>query len=153
MPKAERTLSEPEDAERKHSNLRVVVFHGVRHHPRRFGKSKYGLSRTFKVVLDLLVVKFFSRYLVKPIYIFGGFGLLSILCGFVAIAYALYLKYFEATSLIHTPLPVLAAMLVLIGFISIMIGLLAEIMVRTYFESQGLPSYHVKKLINFDRVG
>jgi dolichol-phosphate mannosyltransferase len=65
--------------------------------------------------------------------------------------YALYLKYFEATSLIQTPLPVLATMLVLIGFISIMIGLLAEIMVRTYFESQGRTSYNVKKLINFDR--
>jgi dolichol-phosphate mannosyltransferase len=66
------------------------------------------------------------------------------------ISYALYLKFFEATSLIQTPLPVLAAMLILIGITSILMGLLAEIMVRTYFESQGLSSYNVRKLVNFE---
>jgi glycosyltransferase involved in cell wall biosynthesis len=130
-----------------------VVELPVRHHARRFGKSKYGLNRTFKVVFDLLVVKFFSRYLAKPIYVFGGFGMWSICGGVAAVAYALYLKLFEGTSLIQTPLPVLAALFVLIGFISIMMGLLAEILVRTYFESQGRASYNVKKLINFDRAG
>jgi dolichol-phosphate mannosyltransferase len=124
----------------------------VRHHARRFGESKYGLNRTMKVVLDLLVVRFFARYLVKPMYVFGGFGLICIAVGIAAIGYALYLKFFEATSLIQTPLPVLAAMLVLIGFISVMMGLLAEIMVRTYFESQGRPSYSVRKLINFGQA-
>ena len=115
-----------------------VVEVPVLHHPRRFGKSKYGLNRTFKVVLDLLVIKFFSRYLVKPIYVFGGLGLWSIAGGFAVIAYALYLKFFEHTSLIQTPLPVLAAVLVLIGSMSIFIGLLAEITVRTYFEIAGV---------------
>lgn len=129
-----------------------VVEIPVRHHARRFGKSKYGIIRTFKVVLDLLVVKFFSRYFVKPIYIFGGFGLWSFLGGIVTISYAFYLKSFEGVSLIQTPLPVLAAMLVLIGFISIMMGLLAEIMVRTYFESQGRAAYNVRNLINFDQA-
>lgn len=129
-----------------------VVELPVSHHARRFGKSKYGLNRTFKVVLDLLVVKFFSRYLAKPIYVFGGFGLWSILLGMAVIAYALYMKFAEGVSLIQTPLPELAAMLVLIGFISIMMGLLAEIMVRTYFESQGRTSYNVKKLTNFERA-
>lgn len=128
-----------------------VVEIAVRHHPRRFGKSKYGLNRTVKVILDLMVVKFFSRYLVKPIYVFGGFGIWSILGGFVVTVFALYLKFFESVSLIQTPLPVLAAMLFLIGFTSILMGLLAEIMVRTYFESQGLSSYNVRSLINFDR--
>jgi glycosyltransferase involved in cell wall biosynthesis len=123
----------------------------VRHHARRFGRSKYGFSRTVKVVLDLMVVKFFSRYLVKPIYVFGGFGIWSIFSGIVVIGYALYLKFFEATSLIQTPLPVLAAMLLLIGVTSILMGLLAEITVRTYFESQGRRSYDVRKLVNFDR--
>jgi len=127
-----------------------VVELPVRHHARRFGKSKYGLNRTLKVVLDLMVVKFFSRYLVKPIYVFGGFGLWSILGGVAVISYALYLKFFEATSLIQTPLPVLAAMLFLIGITSILMGLLAEIVVRTYFESQGLNSYNVRKLQNFE---
>jgi dolichol-phosphate mannosyltransferase len=124
----------------------------VRHHARRFGESKYGLNRTMKVVLDLLVVSFFARYLVKPMYVFGGFGLFCIAIGIAVIGYALYLKFFEATSLIQTPLPVLAAMLVLIGFISGMMGLLAEIMVRTYFESQGRASYSVRKLINFGQA-
>jgi glycosyltransferase involved in cell wall biosynthesis len=123
----------------------------VRHHARRFGKSKYGLNRTLKVVLDLMVVKFFSRYLVKPIYVFGGFGVWSIFGGIAVISYALYLKFFEAISLIQTPLPVLAAMLILIGFTSILMGLLAEITVRTYFESQGLRSYNIQKLLNFER--
>jgi glycosyltransferase involved in cell wall biosynthesis len=129
-----------------------VVEIPVQHHAREFGKSKYGLNRTFKVMLDLLVVKFFSLYFVKPIYVFGGFGLWSILGGIATIGYAFYLKIFEHTSLIQTPLPVLAAMLVLIGFISIMMGLLAEIMVRTYFESQGRTAYNVRRLINFERA-
>jgi dolichol-phosphate mannosyltransferase len=129
-----------------------VVELPVCHHPRRFGKSKYGLNRTMKVLLDLLVVQFFAQYLVKPIYVFGGFGLLSIAGGMAVISYAFYLKFFEGTSLIQTPLPALAAMLVLIGFMSVMLGLLAEIMVRTYFESQGRTSYSVRKLTNFSQV-
>ena len=129
-----------------------VVELPVRHHARQFGKSKYGLNRTFKVILDLSVVKFFSRWLSKPIYVFGGFGIWSIFGGFAAIAYAVYLKLFEGTSLIQTPLPVLAAMLVLIGFMSIMMGLLAEILVRTYFEASGRTTYSVKTKINFDPV-
>jgi dolichol-phosphate mannosyltransferase len=127
-----------------------VVELPVRHHARRFGKSKYGLNRTLKVALDLMVVKFFSRYLAKPIYVFGGFGIWSIFAGLVVLSYALYLKLFEATSLIQTPLPVLSAMLFLIGVTSILMGLLAEIVVRTYFESQGLKSYNVRKLLNFE---
>jgi glycosyltransferase involved in cell wall biosynthesis len=128
-----------------------VVELPIRHKPRRFGQSKYGLNRTFKVLLDLLVVKFFSRYLVKPIYVFGGFGVWSILGGIVTISYALFLKFFESTSLIQTPLPVLAAILILIGVISILMGVLAEIMVRTYFESQGINAYKVRRLINFEK--
>ncbi len=127
-----------------------VVEMPVRHHARQFGKSKYGLNRTLKVVLDLIVVKFFSRYLVKPIYIFGGFGFWSIVGGFAAMIFAFYLKFFQSVSLIQTPLPVFSAMLVLIGVMSILMGLLAEITTRTYFESQGHKSYHVKKLINCD---
>ena len=129
-----------------------VVEIPVRHYPRRFGKSKYGLKRTIKVVLDLLVVKFFSRYLVKPIYVFGGFGAWSMLAGIAALLYALYLKFFEGTSLIQTPMPMLAVMLILIGFTSVLMGLLAEILVRTYFELQGKRAYHVRKLVNFERA-
>ena len=123
----------------------------VRHHARRYGESKYGLNRTFKVVLDLVVLKFFARYLVKPIYLFGGFGIWAILGGCLALLYALFLKFYDNISLIKTPLPILAAILVLIGVMSILVGLLAEIVVRTYFESQGRRAYHVRRLINFDR--
>ncbi len=129
-----------------------VVELPVRHHARRFGRSKYGLNRTVKVVLDLLVVKFFSKYLVKPIYVFGGFGLWLILASFFVLGYVMYLKLFENTSMIQTPLPVLSAMLFLLGVTCILMGLLAEITVRTYFESQGRRVYSVRSLINFEKV-
>lgn len=122
----------------------------VRHHARKFGKSKYGLERTMKVILDLMVVKFLSRYLVKPIYVFGGFAAACFGFGTLAFFYMLYLKFVEGTSMIQTPLPILVAMLVLVGIMSIMMGLLAEIMMRTYFESRGLPAYNVRDRINFD---
>lgn len=129
-----------------------VVEVPVRHHARQFGQSKYGLNRTIKVVLDLLVVKFFSKYLVKPIYVFGGFGLWLIATAFAAFAYMVYLKLFQNTPMILTPLPVLSAMLFLLGVTSILMGLLAEIMVRTYFESQGLRAYSVKRTINLEKA-
>ena len=122
----------------------------VRHHARQFGRSKYGLGRIMKVVLDLAVAKFLEHYLVKPIYLFGGFGLLSMLASFVAIGWAIGLKLFDGTSLILTPLPLLAAMLFLIGCVSILMGLLAEMVMRTYFESQSRPPYHVRQRINLD---
>ena len=116
----------------------------VRHHPRRHGTSHYGWGRAYKVLLDLLVAKFLGVYLVKPIYVFGGFGLLSILAAFAVLAWALALKLFTATSLIQTPLPLLAAMLFLMGCGSVLLGLLAEIMMRTYFESQDRKPYRLR---------
>ena len=125
----------------------------VSHKPRLHGKSKYGLERIIKVVLDLMVVRFLDRWIGKPIYMFGGFG--------TAVArrrrrsarlYMLYLKIFEHVSMILTPLPLLVAMSVMMGMMSICIGLVAEIVVRTYFESQGKSIYHVRELINLDRA-
>ena len=124
----------------------------VRHHPRRFGSSKYGLRRTLKVLLDLLLIKFLSRYLVKPIYVFGGFGALLMGTSFVVLVYMLYLKYYEEISMIQTPLPIIFAMLLLIGVVSILLGILAEIVVRIYFESQGRPSYQIRETTNIDRM-
>jgi dolichol-phosphate mannosyltransferase len=129
-----------------------VVELPVRHHARRFGRSKYGLNRVVKVILDLLVVKFFSKYLVKPIYVFGGFGLWLMLASILVFCYVLYLKIFENTSMIQTPLPVLSAILLLLGVSSILMGLLAEITVRTYFESQGRRVYSVRSLTNFEKA-
>ncbi len=128
----------------------VVTEIPVNHRARQFGKSKYGLERVAKVLLDLLVVKFLDRYFVKPIYLFGGFGILSLLVAFFCLVYMVYLKYAEGVSMIQTPLPVLAAMLVLVGVLSSLMGLLAEILVRTYFESQKRSAYLVAERVNFD---
>ncbi len=121
----------------------------VEHHPRKFGKSNYGLERIIKVFLDLLVVKYFDRYLTKPIYVFGSFGLLSIGFSGVLLLIVLYLKIFEGISIIRTPLPLLTTMSFLVGVISILLGLVAEIQVRTYFESQKKSIYQVRRTYNF----
>jgi dolichol-phosphate mannosyltransferase len=123
----------------------------VRHRPRRFGRSKYGFSRIFKVLLDLVVVKFLDVYFAKPIYLFGGFGVVSLCLSGAAFLLMLYWKVFKGVSMILTPMPVLVAMTFLVGCLSILMGLLAEILVRTYFESQGQASYKIKELINFRR--
>lgn len=120
----------------------------VVHHARQFGQSKYGLSRTIKVVLDLILVKFLSSYATKPIHIFGGMGLASLAAGFLAFAWMVILKLFYATSFIETPLPVLIAMCFLLGVQFIFMGLLAEINVRTYHESQNKSIYIVKSVLN-----
>jgi glycosyltransferase involved in cell wall biosynthesis len=119
----------------------------VRHFQRGSGSSKYGMSRVFKVILDLMVVKFLVSYSQKPIYVFGGMGLLMILGAFLAGLYAIYLKYFRGTSFILTPLPLLCVFLLLSGLLSILMGFLAEILTRTYYESQGKPTYQIKEMI------
>lgn len=118
----------------------------VSHHPRIHGESKYGLERIVKVVLDLLVVKFLFRYANKPIYIFGGFGLLALLLSFGFATWALGLKFIAGTSLIQTPLPLLAVLLFAVGIISILMGLLAEMVNRTYHESQAKSVYRVARI-------
>jgi dolichol-phosphate mannosyltransferase len=123
----------------------------VRHHPRTVGHSKYGLERIYKVLLDLIVVKFLDRHLVKPIYVFGGFGALSfVLCALSTLS-MLWLKWIKGVSMILTPLPLISAMTFLVGCMSILMGLLAEILVRTYFESQQRAAYSVRSLVNFDK--
>lgn len=120
----------------------------VNHHPRKFGASNYGMERIVKVTLDLLVVKFLDRHFAKPIYIFGGFGLFCIASSIASGAYMLVLKS-QGYSMILTPLPLLTAFLLMTGILSILMGLIAEMLVRTYFESQGRASYNIKELINF----
>ena len=122
----------------------------VNHSPRLHGKSNYGLERILKVVLDLMVVRFLDRWIAKPIYIFGGFGLLWFAVAMLSATYMMYLKFFGNLSMIQTPLPLLAAMSVMMGVMSISIGLVAEIVVRTYFESQDKSTYHARELINLD---
>jgi len=124
----------------------------VRHHPRAHGTSNYGLERVLKVLLDLIVVRFLDRFLGKPIYLFGGFGLLWLAIAFAAMFYVFYLKIFEGLSMIQTPLPALAAMSLMMGVTSILIGLLAEIVVRIYFEARSQLIYHIREEINFDQT-
>jgi len=120
----------------------------VTHHARQFGQSKYGLSRTFKVMLDLILVKFLSSYATKPIHIFGSMGFLCFAGGFLAFCWMLVLKFCYYTSFIETPLPVLVAMCMMLGVQFIFMGLLAEILMRTYHESQDKAIYRVKKTLN-----
>jgi dolichol-phosphate mannosyltransferase len=122
----------------------------VAHHPRRHGQSKYGLERIIKVALDLMVVQFLDRYFVKPMYIFGGFGIAVLFVSVLAFLVMISLKIVADVSMISTPLPLITAFTFLVGFVSILMGLLAEMIVRTYFESQNRAPYFVRELINFD---
>ena len=120
----------------------------VRHHPRRYGVAKYGLERTVKVVLDLFTVKFLLTYSSKPIYLFGGTGV-----GIIALSAALLIflavrRLFWGISVMMSPLFQISAMFFILGFQSILMGLIAELQVRTYHESQHKPTYTVKETIN-----
>jgi glycosyltransferase involved in cell wall biosynthesis len=120
----------------------------VNHRARTAGASKYGLDRTGKVILDLLVVKFLASYSTKPIHLFGGFGLLSLLASFAAFAAAIWYKLFGDKSFVQTPLPLLGVLFALVGVLSLLMGLLAELTVRTYYESQGKRPYAVAEELN-----
>lgn len=120
----------------------------VIHHPRQNGVSKYGLSRILKVIFDLMVVKFLSKYAGKPMYIFGAAGFFILLISLLAGIWAIYLKFVEDVSLISTPLPLLVVMTGISGFMCILMGLLAELLIRTYYEAQGKAVYLVGKTCN-----
>jgi len=117
----------------------------VRHHPRRAGETKYGLGRIPNVILDLMLVRFLWSYGTKPIHVFGKFGLLSILLSFVSFALAVYFKLWGGKSFVQTPLPILCAMFLMVGCLSILIGFLAEITMRTWHEAAGSPTYVVRE--------
>lgn len=122
----------------------------VEHHPRTMGKSKYGLSRTLKVVFDLMTIKFMASYQTKPIYVFGSFGMLAFLISFLAGIYAIFLKLFHRADFVQTPLPILAIVMFAVGVQFLLMGLLAEMLVRTYHESQAKSIYAVREFIGFE---
>jgi glycosyltransferase involved in cell wall biosynthesis len=122
----------------------------VEHHPRVHGQSKYGLNRIVKVALDLIVVKFLSSYATKPIYVFGGAGFLSLFGGMCSGAYAIFLKLSGHDDFIKTPLPLLTVTLWILGVQLILMGLIAELLMRTYHESQGKLTYTVRQTLNLD---
>lgn len=122
----------------------------VRHHERRAGKSKYGITRTFKVLMDLITVKFLGRYATKPLYLFGAIGSFLLLLSVASAVGVFYQKIFLGVSMIQTPLLLLTVFFILLGVLLIMLGLIAELTVRTYHESQGKPIYSIRETLNFD---
>jgi glycosyltransferase involved in cell wall biosynthesis len=129
----------------------------VDHHARTMGKSKYGISRTIKVIFDLMTIKFMASYQTKPIYVFGTFGMLAFLASILAALYAIFLKFagvlgfprYQA-DLVETPLPVLSIVMFAISVQFFLMGLLAELLVRTYHESQDKAIYAVRERIGFE---
>jgi glycosyltransferase involved in cell wall biosynthesis len=122
----------------------------VEHHARTMGVSKYGLSRTLKVVFDLVTIKFMASYQTKPIYVFGTFGMIAFLVSLLAGLYAVFLKLFHKADFVQTPLPVLSIVMFAVGVQFFLMGLLAEMSVRTYHESQAKSIYAVRERIGFE---
>ncbi len=122
----------------------------VHHHPRKFGKANYGLERTAKVVLDLLTVKFLLSYSSKPIYLFGGAGLILTFIGLADLLY-LFIRRFWNVPASTSPLLMVGVMFAIMGFQSILMGLIAELLARTYHESQAKPTYTVRETLNLDK--
>ena len=122
----------------------------VTHHARAAGESKYGLSRTIKVFFDLITIKFLSSYLTKPLYLFGSAGLVCLVISLFSFAFALYYRIVEGVHLNRMPLATLSMIMFAMGIQFIFMGLLAEMIVRTYHESQDKPTYLVRERSNID---
>jgi len=119
----------------------------VNHRARKYGTSKYGINRTIKVLLDLLTLKFLSSYSTKPIQLFGGLGAMCFLFGVLATLFTLYSRVFEDVRVHRNPVALIAVFLFLAGLLFITQGLLAELVTRTYFESQGKSTYVIRSII------
>lgn len=119
----------------------------VNHHPRKHGRSKYGLGRTVKVFLDLITVKFLLNYATRPLQVFGLAGMLSFLAGMALALYLTILRLFYGVSLSDRPILLLAILLIMLGVQLIVMGLLGELIVRTYHESQDKPIYAVREVL------
>lgn len=129
----------------------------VEHHARTMGKSKYGISRTVKVIFDLMTIKFMAEYHTKPIYVFGSCGMIALISSLFAGFYALFLKFADhlgfpshQADFVETPLPVLTIVMFAISIQFFLMGLLAEMLVRTYHESQDKPIYAIRERIGFN---
>jgi glycosyltransferase involved in cell wall biosynthesis len=122
----------------------------ISHHPRLYGKTKYNIIRTFRVVLDLINVKFLLRYFTRPIQLFGSLGILGVAAGFISAFIAVYLKIFYGKDITGNPWLYLAILGIIVGVQFIMMGLLGEIGVRTYYESQQKPIYVIKETRNLE---
>ena len=121
----------------------------VAHHARTMGQSKYGISRTLKVVFDMMTIKFMASYQTKPIYVFGLFGMLAFFVSLFSGVFALALKLWHKADFVQTPLPILCIVMFAISVQFFLMGLLAEMLVRTYHESQNKPIYAVRERLGF----
>lgn len=119
----------------------------VRHHARRYGRSKYGLGRTFRVLMDLFTIYFMKKFLTRPMHVFGLFGLLSMMLGTLLGLYLTFLKLGLGQSIGNRPLLILAVLLLVTGVQLFGFGLMAELLMRTYHESQGRPIYRVREVV------
>ncbi len=122
----------------------------VKHHPRLYGKSKYGIGRTIRVILDIFLVKFLNEYITRPLYVFGGIGLTLFGVGFLIELYLTVLKFFFGQDIGHRPLLILGVLLILSGIQLVSTGIIAELIVRTYYESKGEKPYIIQEKINVE---
>jgi len=123
----------------------------VRHHHRKFGEANYGLDRTLKVFLDLFTVKFLLNYSHKPMRLFGGMGMILITISVGLLLYLFIRRMFFLVSVLGSPFFLIGVMLLILGFQSILMGLIAELLARTYHESQAKLTYTVREMINIKR--
>ncbi len=121
----------------------------VNHRPRVNGKTNYGISRTFRVILDLIVVKFLSKYMNRPMHFFGGIGFMSLFVGMLSGIAAVVLKVVHLRDFVSTPLPIFSALFIIVGVQMIAMGVVAEMLMRVYYESQGKTPYSIRETINF----
>lgn len=122
----------------------------VNHLPRKFGETKYGISRTFRVILDLITVKFLLKYFMSPIQIFGLLGLFCLFGSFIAGAITVIMKFVSNVDMTGNPFLYLTILGIIIGVQFIVLGLLGEISVRIYYETQNKPTYTVRETVNLD---
>ena len=121
----------------------------VSYQSRKYGTSNYGVSRTYKVILDLILIRYMHRYLHRPIHFFGGFGFVSFIVSFLVFLWAIYYKVVGEKDFVQTPLPILSGVFFIVGFLMILMGIIAEVLMRTYYETQNKRPYHIKQKINF----
>jgi glycosyltransferase involved in cell wall biosynthesis len=124
----------------------------VHHHPRKFGKTSYGLERTLKVLLDLFTVKFLISYATKPIYLFGGFGMVLMALSAIVLLYLFIRRVFFLVGVTTSPLFLISTVTGLMGFQALLMGLIGELLVRTYHESQDKPIYNVKTFFSKNSI-
>jgi glycosyltransferase involved in cell wall biosynthesis len=136
-----------------------AAWHGARvtelsvmHHPRRYGTSHYGLRRTKKVMLDLLTVKFLHTFIARPMHFFGSVGLWLMGLGVLSGVTSVILKLFDIRDFVDTPLPLLTVFLLIVGILFVLMGLLAELLIRIYFDHEGRTSFTIEKIVQLPKV-